>query len=140
MSKSIKISPKYGVNPCIPVCAFCGQEKNEVALLGKLKGDIEAPMSAVLDYNPCDDCQANWAKGVAILRVTDQASETGAIPLTEHNGVKLYPTAQYVVMTAEAVKRLFDMDAEIGKPIMMDTRAFDELMEMAEKDNTLPNE
>lgn len=55
MGKSIKISKKYGVNPTIPVCFFCGEQKNEVALLGHIgdyrKGeDIEAPRYAVLDY------------------------------------------------------------------------------------------
>lgn len=30
----IKLSPKYGVNPTIPVCFWCGKEKNEIALMG----------------------------------------------------------------------------------------------------------
>lgn len=42
---SIKISPKHGVNPTIPVCFFCGKPKNEIALMGRMGGkeDIEAP-------------------------------------------------------------------------------------------------
>lgn len=32
---SIKVSPKYGVNPTIPVCFFCGKPKNEIALMGE---------------------------------------------------------------------------------------------------------
>lgn len=42
----VKISPKYGVNPTIPCCFFCGKPKNEIALLGKIGGrgeDLEAP-------------------------------------------------------------------------------------------------
>ena len=35
---SILLSPKHGVNPTIPVCFWCGREKNEVALMGYLKG------------------------------------------------------------------------------------------------------
>lgn len=42
---SIKLSPKHGVNPTIPVCFFCGKPKNEIALMGRMGGkeDIEAP-------------------------------------------------------------------------------------------------
>ena len=28
----IKLSPKHGLNPTIPVCFWCGEERNEVAL------------------------------------------------------------------------------------------------------------
>ena len=50
MSNNIKLSEKYGMNPTIPVCFFCQEEKNEIALLGKLKGDAEAPKIAIIDY------------------------------------------------------------------------------------------
>ena len=63
MSDSIKLSPKYGVNPTIPCCFFCGKEKNEIALLGKVgkrDEDIEAPMHMVIDYEPCDECRPCW--------------------------------------------------------------------------------
>lgn len=40
MSGSIKMSKKHGLNPCIPICVFCGKEKNELALLGRLKDDM----------------------------------------------------------------------------------------------------
>lgn len=63
-SKSIKISPKYGVNPTIPVCFFCGEEKQEIALLGKLKGDVEAPHRMCLDYEPCEKCKQIFAQGI----------------------------------------------------------------------------
>lgn len=36
MSKGIKISPKYGLNPTIPVCFWCGKQKNEIALMGRM--------------------------------------------------------------------------------------------------------
>lgn len=34
---SIELSPKYGVNPTIPVCFWCGKEKNEIALMGRVR-------------------------------------------------------------------------------------------------------
>lgn len=59
MSRSIRISEKHGANPTIPICFFCGEDKNEVALLGKLSGDKEAPMRMWIngDYEPCDECK-----------------------------------------------------------------------------------
>ena len=58
----ILLSPKHGLNPTIPICFWCGEEKNEIALMGRIgdarKGeDFEAPMHAVLDYEPCDKCR-----------------------------------------------------------------------------------
>ena len=46
----IKLSPKHGLNPTIPVCFWCGEERNEVALLGHIGDgrkheDFEAPTS-----------------------------------------------------------------------------------------------
>ena len=48
MSKGIQVSPKHGLNPTIPVCFWCGKERGEVALLGRLPGDAEAPKNVVL--------------------------------------------------------------------------------------------
>lgn len=133
MSGSIKISPKHGANPCIPVCAFCGKEKNEIALLGRLKNDRKAPMSAVLDYNPCEECLANWSQGIALIRVTDVPPVKDAVPLMEHDGVKLYPTACYTVITVEAAKRLFDIDGQKGMAVPMNAAMFDDFMAEAER-------
>ena len=44
-TNSIKISQKHGVNPTIPICFWCGKEKNEIALLGKLPGDAEIDLA-----------------------------------------------------------------------------------------------
>ena len=103
MSKGIKLSPKHGVNPCIPVCFFCGQDKNEIALLGQIgdrrKGeDIEAPMKAVLDYVPCEECQKKFAEGVLLIEVTNSPEYMG-MPIQEN----AYPTGRYVVVKPEAL-------------------------------------
>ena len=50
----IKLSPKHGLNPTIPVCFWCGEERNEVALLGhsgdgRKHEDFEAPRHMVID-------------------------------------------------------------------------------------------
>lgn len=101
MSKGIKLSPKHGVNPCIPVCFFCGEEKNEIALLGKIGGrneDLEAPRKAVLDYVPCEECQKKFAQGVLLIEVTNSPEYIG-LPITEN----AYPTGRYVVVKPEAL-------------------------------------
>ncbi len=103
MSKDIKLSPKHGLNPCIPVCFFCGKERNEIALLGQIgdrrKGeDIEAPMKAVLDYEPCDECKAKFAEGVLLIEVTSSPEYIG-MPIQKD----AYPTGRYVVVKPEAL-------------------------------------
>lgn len=107
MSNSIKLSPKHGLNPCIPVCFFCGQDKNEIALLGHIgdrrKGeDIEAPMKAVLDYVPCEECQKKFSQGVLLIEVTNSPEYIG-MPIAEN----AYPTGRYVVVKPEALNSDF---------------------------------
>ena len=65
MANSIPLSPKHGLNPTIPVCAWCGEPKNEIALMGRIKTDVrgedpQAPMHCVLDYEPCEHCQEEY--------------------------------------------------------------------------------
>lgn len=55
MNKNIILSEKHGVNPSITVCPICGKEIG-IALLGKLKGDKEAPRYIQGDI--CDECKA----------------------------------------------------------------------------------
>lgn len=35
-----------------PKCFFCDEDKNEVLLLGYLKGDVEAPRGVVFNMEP----------------------------------------------------------------------------------------
>ena len=100
MSDSIKLSPKHGLNPCIPVCFFCGEEKNEIALMGRIGGkeDLEAPMKAVLDYTPCEKCQEKFAQGVLLIEVTSRPTYISK-PIAEG----AYPTGRYVVVKPEAL-------------------------------------
>ena len=102
MSKSIKVSPKHGLNPCMPVCFFCGETKNEIALLGRIGGkeDLEAPMKAILDYEPCEECKKKFAEGVLLVEVTDYPNMEGQ-PMIAKNA---YPTGRYSVVRPEALK------------------------------------
>lgn len=58
----ITLSPKYGVNPSVLHCFICGKETG-VALLGKLKGDTEAPHNISNPNEICDDCRKQIVAG-----------------------------------------------------------------------------
>lgn len=77
MSKNIRLSEKHGVNPSITICPICGKETG-IALLGKLKGDKEAPMRMLSD--PCDDCVSKLDDDkIYILAINDQGYSTKGI-------------------------------------------------------------
>lgn len=72
MSSSILLSPKHGVNPSVLHCVCCGKDYG-VALLGKLKGDKEAPRD--IYQGLCDDCKGVIDKGgVMIIEVKNEES------------------------------------------------------------------
>lgn len=52
---SIKLSKEHGVNPSILLCPVCKKDAG-LALMGHLKGDMEAPKYQY-DQNPCQDCK-----------------------------------------------------------------------------------
>lgn len=122
MSKGIKISPKYGLNPTIPVCFWCGKQKNEIALMGRMTDDIEAPKNMVLDYVPCEECQSHMAMGVAVLEASDHPNTEGQPPMQK--GV--YPTSRFVVVTTECADRVFNAYApwSEGKKVFVDSDVF----------------
>ena len=116
MSK-IRLSEKYGVNPTIPICFWCGKEKNEIALMGKIgKGqeDIEAPKHMVLDYNPCEKCEKLMAKGVTLMEVSQSPNNPNQPPIQEG----LYPTGSWSVIRRKAAIELF------GEEIAKQHKAF----------------
>ena len=77
MSKGIRVSEKHGVNPSITICPICGKETG-IALLGKLKGDKEAPRKIIGDL--CDDCISKLDNDkIYILAINDQGYGTKAI-------------------------------------------------------------
>lgn len=110
MSKGIKISPQHGLNPTIPVCMFCGKEKNEVVLLGKIGGrneDIEAPRNMIFDYEPCDECKAKIGDGILVIGVKPRNGRN-IMPIMND----LVPTGTWCAMTEEAVIHSFDLDGK----------------------------
>lgn len=128
MSNGIEISPKHGLNPTIPVCFWCGKEKNEIALLGRIRektqrnSDIEAPRRMVIDYEPCDECKKMWESGVAVL----EAQETPTMSNQPEIQKGIYPTGRLVVVTVEGADRVFPQHApwSKGQKVFVDVAVF----------------
>ena len=130
MSKSIKLSPKHGVNPTIPICFWCGKEKNEVALLGLIGGkkDIEAPKNMILDFEPCDECASKMDMGITCMECTEKPNDKCNVPFMD----RVYPTGRYVVIKKEAAKRIFgdDIDYEHHEKLFVDSVAYRSLFDI----------
>ena len=131
-NNNIKLSPKHGVNPTIPLCAWCGEPKNEIALLGQIgdrrKGeDLEAPKNVVLDYVPCEHCAEQWSAGVAILEATTERPVPYRPPMKKENGVDIYPTMRMVVIKAESANRIFDCEMQAGQRVLLEDKAFEQI-------------
>ena len=99
MSKdSIRLDPKHGVNPAIPLCFLCNEPKNEVILAGYMGGK-EAPKNVVWDKVPCDKCKKLMRKGVILISM-DEAKSKGK----EDNP---YRTGGWVTVTDDFITRVF---------------------------------
>ena len=148
MSNSIELSPKHGVNPCIPICCWCGKEKNEVALLGRIReknpmtgktvkgSDVEAPMKCVLDYEPCEECVNKWkdAGAVIVCEVSHTPVQANMPPIMkDRDGSELYPTMSMVGISEDAAERLFGKPIEAGRMTMMEDVAFQNMFSEALK-------
>ncbi len=91
--KGIILSKKHGVNASLLCCEVCGKDYS-LALLGKLKGDAEAPKKM---YNGlCDDCKKVIdAGGALVIEVRDGATINNP-----------YRTGRIVGITKEGKERL----------------------------------
>ena len=145
---SIELSPKYGVNPTIPVCFWCGKEKNEIALMGRVRkresrntaygtrstrvvdNDVEMPMRMVLDYEPCDCCREAMEQGVHLVECSPYREDERPAFTKDDKGQHVYPTGKHVVMKPEAAQRLFNVDKsllEAGKKLCLPEEVFNQL-------------
>lgn len=128
MAKSIRVSPKHGVNPSIAVCAWCGGDKNEIALFGRMnRADDEAPQRVVLDYDPCDKCKEQWSQGVAVVEATTVQPIPYRPPIQKTpDGTEIYPTMRLVVIKREAAEELFPT-AKGQDKILLEDAAFQQI-------------
>lgn len=96
MPKPIRVSPKHGVNPTIPKCFFCGDDKNEIILCGMLVDDKEAPRGMVFDKIPCDQCAEYMRQGIMLISVQDG----------EEGKENPYRTGKINVVRDDAIRRI----------------------------------
>lgn len=97
MSKNIRLSKKHGVNPSITICPICNKEIG-VALLGKLKGDEEAPRKIIGDL--CDDCISKLGNDkIYILAINNQGCSTKGI-IIERSAINI-PIKGYITLMKE---------------------------------------
>ena len=132
MAKNITLSPKHGLNPTIPVCAWCGEPKNEIALMGRIKTDKkgedpQAPMHCILDYEPCDHCKEQWAMGVAVLEATVERPTPYRPPIQKQGEADIYPTMRFVVIKPEAAERIFGGEFTTGQRLLLEDKAFEQI-------------
>lgn len=130
MSKNIRLSPEHGLNPTMGICMWCGEPTNEIALLGKLPKDAEAPRYSVVSYEPCDKCKETWNKGIALIECSE-ARPDNRPPFTKNvYGNEVYPTGRFIVLSVEGVKHFFDRDMEVGKILAIDEQVYSKLAEI----------
>lgn len=116
---NIRLHREHGLNPTIPVCTWCGQPKNEIALLGAAyKG--KAPMQMAVDRNSCDKCQEAMSLGITLVEAT--IGPDGR-PVT---------AGCWTVMKEESFKRIFEgtgvLEPGLEKRMcMVDSAAWDHL-------------
>lgn len=133
---SITLSKKHGVNPTIPICFWCGKEKNEIAMLGKLPGDMEAPRSMWIpgDYDPCEECEQNWNKGIRVI----EASNAPVLYPEQPSYYGAYPTGNNIILEPNKIEVIFknvDFDKIREKKMcFMDKSAFTKLLYLRENE------
>ncbi len=101
---SIKLSPEYGVNPAVPLCYFCLEEKGEVILAGRMKGDREAPRKAVWNMEPCDTCKGYMETGIILISVDESKTTDRANP---------YRTGGFCVIKEKVISEMLHEDAAV---------------------------
>ena len=95
--KGITPSPKYGVNPLVELCFFCGKDK-AIIMFGRLPNDVEAPRNIVMNFEPCEKC-------------IERFEGLQAIALVEVRGDKIYAgdaTGKYAVVKQSYLQKLVD--------------------------------
>ena len=130
MGGSIPVSPKHGVNPSLTVCFFCG-EATGIALMGRLKGDVEAPQYVLTDYEPCDKCKKMFAQGSLLLEVDTYPHINGQPAIQQQENQKLYPTGRFKVIKKEACERIF---GAIHEKALLDVETYNMLFSEVDKE------
>lgn len=118
----IRLSDKYGANPSIDVCFFCGKDKGLV-MFGHLKGDAKAPTRVVAGYTPCPECMKKMLAGRAVIEVTRK--DSGMIPITTTPHAA-WPTGRWCVISTQDAQKLFKDNSD--KPMLLEETLYQKLV------------
>jgi hypothetical protein len=113
---SIRLSKKHGVNPMMVQCSLCAGDTNEIALLGHLPGDAEAPRKGVIPGAICDECKKMMAIGVVLVEVRDGTDKANPYRVGRIHCIKR-EAAERMGITGNAAFIEESVAREIGLPI-----------------------
>lgn len=101
-NSNITLHPEHGLNPSMVKCFFCGEDKNEIALLGYNENQ-EAPRYIVANYDPCEKCTTAWSKAVIFIEVESFVTIENSAPIGKDDHLNdVFPTGRLVGITEEA--------------------------------------
>lgn len=104
----IYLHPKYGLNPSVGMCFWCGMDTGELLLYGNTVAG-EAPMRTVISYTPCSECANKWEKGFLFIEADTKPLVEGQPEISPG----AWPTGNYAVINQEAADRI--LGAEIAQ-------------------------
>lgn len=99
----MRLSKEYGVNPTIPMCFICGENKNEIILMDANRGkEAPRPGTVAFDREPCDKCREFMKEGIILISVDAEKSK--------YDMDNPYRTGGWCVVRDEAVKEFVEGD------------------------------
>lgn len=127
----VTLHPKYGLNPTLAICFWCGEDTGDIVLLGaaakRVTGSDEAPHRTCMGLEPCDKCKANMAKGITLI----EASESPTRECNTKMNDRAYVSGRWCVITEDAARRMLRgpmLDSVLkARKAFVDPRAWDEI-------------
>ena len=113
MSENIRLHKEFGLNPTMPICIICHEDKGEIALLGSAyKG--EAPMKMLVDIQPCDKCTKKYLKKGTLLVEMENKIPEGK------SKAQMIPTGAVTVLKDSAFEGVFNQKVPKGKIVQVE--------------------
>ena len=133
---NIRLSEKHGVNPSVEVCFWCGEPMG-IALLGKLKGDAEAPREICTGYEMCDKCKEHNKTMIHMIEASITPLHKGQPSINKD--FNAYPTGRNFWIKDEALKRILKPESfeETLKyrSTLLEPDVFNELLDIIQKNS-----
>lgn len=116
MNKSIRLHPKYGLNPTMTTCYYCN-EPSKIILVGsgvaKFKEAGLASSDGEMNHNigmvnthPCPKCEGYMKQGIIMISVRDDQIEELESANREHRTPDPYRTGGWCVISEEYIRKV----------------------------------